>query len=365
MYCISVTNPCVFSQLERIPTFVPEMLFKTFKMLAILLTNGISIALLIAVVVLLASNLWLLKKVYFEKKNPETVKPHDEKDFSKSKTAVILQIAATGSIGFVGIVFTIFHTMSQDKSDKMKMATDMRSNREKSETDFRQNMFLPIVSQVLNDSLPLEKRFKVLQLFQNNFNDLFNTRSLYDELWQKAYDSLVFNRIHKTDTVHVIKVMDDMILLARYISDKQEEEMNESTALGDTLTDKNSISFPFYENDDDKVDSTGGPWENIVITLDTVEERLKKSAMNIRMDVNVYDSPKHLTHSINKIFHLSYFNTPLTDNFVMPNGSRVAIILKELYSPDSALIDIIHFPADYSPVGNRPSIKSLKSLLDK
>ena len=76
------------------------------------------------------------------------------------------------------------------------MATNLMSGREKSETDFRQSIFEPLIKQIFNDSASLEKRYAEFELFQNNFNDLFNSRSIYDLLWNAAEDQ--FNvAVHK------------------------------------------------------------------------------------------------------------------------------------------------------------------------
>jgi len=322
-----------------------------------------------------------------EKKIPDDVhakigelanKQTEKQDYSKKSFIVWSQIIATLSIAVVGGLFTINNsneqnlnrknqTDEQEKNNKVMVATQLMSNREKSETEFRQAMFLPLINQVLADSLPLEKRFAVLQIFQNNFNDLFNSRALFDILWHKASESLKFNKAHNKDTMHIKKIMNDMIELARYTNDKQEEEIIASLRHRGRLTRDSIISFTFYDYDDDKKDTNDVRTEDVKISLDTevVEEEMNNYAMKIKMEVRLYDSTKKLTDSTFEEFHISYFNTPLTDNFVLPDGDRIAVILKELYSSDSALIDVIHFPADYVTVGYRPSIEKVNDFLRK
>jgi hypothetical protein len=118
-------------------------------------------------------------------------KQSEEQDYSKKSFVVWSQIIATLSIALVGGLFTLSNSKQQEenrisqmneqeKNNKVMMATQLISNREKSETDFRQTMFLPLIQQILNEKLPLKKRMNVFELFENNFNDLFNSRSLYD-----------------------------------------------------------------------------------------------------------------------------------------------------------------------------------------
>ena len=130
------------------------------------------------------------------------------------------QTIATLFLGIVGIIFTINNNTNQDKSNKIIMATQLMSSREKSETDFRQAMFVPLINQILTDTLPLEKQFAVLQIFQNNFNDLFNSRALFDVLDEAAHrkmnDSIPANSALGTE------IHKSLISLARKTNQAQE-----------------------------------------------------------------------------------------------------------------------------------------------
>src|SRR5260370_41336923 len=111
-------------------------------------------------------------------------------DYSKSPVAVWSQIAATGLIGLAGIAFTVTTSVNESKRQQSDMATQLMASREKSETDFRQNMFTTLIAQILSHKSSLRDRYASFELFQNNFNDLFNSRSLYDALWFASLEQL-------------------------------------------------------------------------------------------------------------------------------------------------------------------------------
>src|SRR5438876_28207 len=110
---------------------------------------------------------------------PEPVPKKKSKD-TGSPLREWAQIIATSLIAVVGLVFTYVNSNQEDKTRTYSTATQLMSGREESETNFRQSMFQPLINQILDDKLPLDKRVTVFALFQNNFNDLFNSRVLFD-----------------------------------------------------------------------------------------------------------------------------------------------------------------------------------------
>ena len=288
-------------------------------------------------------------------------KQAEEQDYSKKSFVVWSQIIATLSIALVAGLFTLSNSKQQEKSrnsqiteqkrsSEVMMATQLISNREKSETDFRQTMFSPLIQQILNDKLPLKKRMNVFELFENNFNDLFNSRSLYDVLWDKAEKA--------KDTI----IKDKLINLARYTSAKQESQINQMEHR-ETLfcsPEQNTINYTFQ----DKKDKGR---EQVTIQLDSICSHYIVVTMTIACN-DLYENRGTIKINNGGQFHVSYFDTPLSSNFMMPDGDRIAIILEEIdlvHKPNSARLDIVHFPADYVTVGYRPSINKVDDFLEK
>ncbi|HTJ51896.1 MAG TPA: hypothetical protein VL443_20690 [Cyclobacteriaceae bacterium] len=274
-------------------------------------------------------------------------------DYSKKSYVVWSQIISTVSIAIVGAVFTFYTNKrsteliaQQEKDRTSQMATQLMAQRENSETDFRQTMFPQLIKQILDDSLPLKQRVSVFELFENNFNDIFNSRSLYDALWNKA--------VHNKDE----KIKMDLIDLARYISAKQESQINqlEYRKILFCLPGKDTIDYIFD-------DETNTEKEHVQIHLVSIQENKISITMSIR-----YNDERGRVININNAdqFNVSYFDTPFSSNFMMPDGHRLALILEEIdytHNPHSARLDIVHFPADYVTVGYRPSIRQVNEIV--
>jgi hypothetical protein len=300
----------------------------------------------------------LIILIYLAAKYLSIVEYAADKDFSKNPLAVWSQIGATALIGIAGIVFTISNSFNESSRQQNEMATQLMSSREKSETDFRQNIFKPLIDQVFNHSLPLETRFYEFELFQNNFDDLFNSRSLYDVLWDEAQKK---STIKNADSVKAGRsIMDKLIKLAKYTNAQQ--ELLISHEVHDTILAPNETFNPtFYDGDGN---------EKIKLTLLNIKDKESKKDVVIRLqivcDVKGFKN-RHDTININNgdSLSVSYFNSPLSDNFLMPDGDRIAVILEDIKGGDKAFIRIVHFPADYVTVGYRPSLSRVNELIEK
>lgn len=296
--------------------------------------------------------------IYLAAKYLSIVEYAADKDFSKNPLAVWSQIGATALIGIAGIVFTISNSFNESSRQQNEMATQLMSSREKSETDFRQNIFKPLIDQVFNHSLPLETRFYEFELFQNNFNDLFNSRSLYDVLWDEAQKK---STIKNADSVKAGRsIMDKLIKLAKYTNAQQ--ELLISHEIHDTILTINDTFSPSFN------DGNGDETIQLKLLMIDTSEFKKDVVITLRIECNEknHKEDRRIIHINNgNSLSVSYFNSPLSDNFLMPDGDRIAVILEDVKSRDKAFIRIVHFPADYVTVGYRPSLSRVNELIEK
>jgi len=287
---------------------------------------------------------------------PTSDKPKPE-DPSKSAAAVWSQIAATGLIGLAGILFTIVNSRNETRRQASDTATQLLANREKSETDFRQQIFQPLIDKVLNDDLSIEKRYAVFEIFQNNFNDLFNSRSLYDVLWNTAQSNIRNNK----DSAGAKVIQGKLIALARY-TNAQQEGLIAQSVFDTTVSYGSNVVCRF--------DSLSGH-EMVSLKILTMDTGDLKKDIGVTMTINCLEEKTPCLIRINNgaPFRISYFNSPLSSNFLMPDGDRIAVILENIKkgngsTTDSAFIRIVHFPADFVTVGYRPSITRVNQLID-
>ena len=258
------------------------------------------------------------------------------------------QTVATLFLGIVGIVFTITNNSNQEKFSKVTMLTQLMANREKSETDFRQYMFSPLITQLLNDSLRLEKRFTILQIFQNNFNDLFNSRAMFDVLEQKAQE-----KMSGVDSAIGSKIHEKLISLARKTTEDQELLIGGEQVIKDNLAQGVVFDTPIGDRDE---------IHHIIIDVKVITEISVKAT--IKLNPNTDES---IELNNGKPIEISYFDSPLTDNILLPDKHRIAVTLKDIYAVGNqykAKLKIIHFPAEFITTGYRPSVKFAKEMLE-
>lgn len=232
------------------------------------------------------------------------------------------------------------------------MATTLMSNREQSDTEFRRNMLESLIGKILDDTLPPKNRIDLFEVFENNFSDIFHSRSLYDVLWKSTKDG---------DSV----LRKRLISLARYIASKQELEVAQREHHKTLLHRQDTLDHTFRDEGS----------ERVLITLDSIN--VIENFVSIRVTFWCYDldhqkpfwgydttNRRRIDIHNGKPVHLTYFDTPLTNNFVMPDGDRVAIVLNEIIGKESARLDVVHFPADYVTTGFRPSVNRINEILD-
>lgn len=309
-----------------------------------------------------------------EEMKSEVKKLFDEE--SKKAENKLKKLSAYGGIitpvvvAVLGIIFTLNNSIQEKRNRDNAMATQLMAERERAETDFRQLMFEPLIAQILNESSPLDKRMTTFKLFQNNFNDLFNSRALFDALADTAQ-----KLIDKCDLVTGPRIMRELISLARETNESQGLLLgvNGSHLIIDSVWQGLTVDTFFIEEKDESRIFIKEPdtLHSIIIIIDSVKHDYIK--------VKIEFPKENLKLNNGKEIKVSYFDSPLTDNILLPDGDRIAVVLVDLWevedplycridtstAPKKAKIKIIHFPAGYVTAGYRPSINRVNDLINE
>ena len=299
----------------------------------------------------------------------------------KSETARWAQVAATAFLGVVGLVFTGVLTYQQEKnrdnqfslqarSDsvqfelqeqnrKTQVGLQLLSQREVSEMDFRQRMFEVLVAELLDTRINVRNRVARLQLFLDNFHDIFNARALFDVLAQDASrerpaarDSLITKLVSIARDVTIeqellVGTVPNIILL----SQGADTSFTLGTSHEEELGHESGKSIELAAN--------GEPTEH-EISIKLLE--VKKNEVRLELNLepgNPRSEPLR--------FRVSYFDAPLTDNTLFPDRHRFAITLKGTdmrNRPYTAKVNVFEFPADFVTTGYRPSIRESNKLIE-
>ena len=310
-----------------------------------------------------------------------TPTPPPPADYAKSKWLVILQALGPLLIAFVGGAYTIINgyyqhrQLAQNASQEStriaeskqeetarrnsNMATQLLANREKAETDFRQYMFPILSKQILDETQPLNKRIAVFELFENNFGDLFNCRSFFDVLHNAA---IALAKNTPAQTANSQLAVANLTRIARQVNEVQEHliggcqiQVALSMDAQDTIVEYTNCHNQSDETVCLHVNAIGTDNVSIIMSIEYIDS----------IDNKQVDIPLKVNNGYP--FTVYYFDAPLTDNTLVPDGDRIAIVLDDIYTDGQpvAVLNVIHFPADFITIGYHPTMTRINDLLDQ
>jgi hypothetical protein len=287
-----------------------------------------------------------------------------EQGNSKFDWSKWFQVLATGFVGLVGIYFTNSNSQQQEQNRISQMTTQLMSNREQSETEFRRNIFQPLIDKILCDTIPLTKRLIIFQVFQNNFNDLFNSRSLFDVLDDNA-QSMIASEDSLTKLTGEY-VHHKLISLAKRTSQAQQQAIGDEQSYEALLQEGNDFDTTLFRNRDAEESERGKTKKN-KYEIHILLEKIEQDNIQIRMAIRENLTRWNILNN-GQPFEVSYFDLPFTDNLLLPDKDRISVILENIiHEPNDTLkiakLKIIHFPGDLITTGYRPSISTAKKLL--
>ena len=275
------------------------------------------------------------------------------------------QVGATIFLGVVGLAFTTVQNAQQNQDRKMQdynrmalTATQLMSQREQSETQFRQEMFQSVIDKLFNQLVPVRERVTVFEVFQHNFHDIFNARAFYDLLERDARKLCPRGCAEQDSIIH------DLVSLAREVSEAQ-ELLVATTPQVIRLAVGDSVMVHVFEGNSILGEEQGHEGEEgvngqeqkgvheILVKLTEVREHDVKVSIDIDPENALFGERE---------FRVSYFDAPLTDNTLLPDGHRIAIVLRQIHGR-RATLSVLEFRADYVPTGYRPAIKGTHELI--
>jgi hypothetical protein len=253
---------------------------------------------------------------------------------------------------FAGIWFTLNFNANQERNRQAQAATTLMAQREQNDMDFRQKMFSSAFEALLKDTVGFRTKLTRLQLLQDNFQAEFNARALFDELASQAAGR------------GKAELISELISMARHASDMQTAlvmaSVPESEAGVDTLM----------------VERTVGKGDSVIVQVRCKAEPHRHPHHEHDVKINIFSIPDTTEAKVKLTvdgarfnhghpFGVTYFDMPFTDNTLLPDGHRIALILEDIPAArDSATLRVIEFPAEYVLSGYRPSLARMNDLLE-
>ena len=335
------------------------------------------------------------------------------------------KILAGFSAAASAILIPILINSYTEENRKAEMYVKTMTEREKSDTDIRQSMFQSLLTGYLGaikedftkaEEESFRRRIMFLELLTLNFQEYFNAKPLFEEV----YAGLERKRTESTSSEHDIKkwenLENEIIRVSRNIVSRQATMLNsigvgvlininkyepnldnsicvrlynredfvnlkqkdgvtvlESLQDGSCSDQLNDVQMkgtrngtPKTENAGLKVKMKNETGDNRHQSINIVLKKVEKSRITVQLSIydDIFEGKVFQGRLLNKSFALeiSVFDLPYMDNTKLSDGSRFALVLKEV-GDDSAEIEAIRFKNDFLSLRDRPVFEEMLQKL--
>ncbi len=276
----------------------------------------------------------------------------DKADVILKPIGGLLTAFAIAAFGFLGSKFL---ESRQYEEMRIRLYTELMSNREGSESALRKDMFGTIFESFLQpETAKLETKVLHLELLSYNFHESLNLKPLFIHLEKQITEensplneddkSWHLNRIHK---------------VAREITRKQ---MAALEGVGE--------GFERRVNLDSLLTNTGGiQLEDENLELNNIQRNFRvrvlesnpsKKEIKVRLEIiSLQESDEEL---VEVEFWIGFFDFPMIDNTRLSHDQRCAIVLKHFEQP-KAEISVLYFPGSHASLKEKPYYQELVEKL--
>jgi hypothetical protein len=347
-----------------------------------------------------------------------TQQEEKKKDFW-AKTESFAKILAAFCAAASAVLIPVLLNSYTEKNRKAEMFVQTMTEREKSDSDIRQAMFQTLLNGYLGaikedfvkaDEDSFRRRIMFLELLTINFQEYFNTKPLFEEVYtglerkrtasrtgaeQKKWEDLEQQiiRVSMNIVARQAKMLNNIGTSAVFNIDKGEvicvrlytREDFDSLRKKDGSTPFQSFQ-PGRCGDDPETVGKNPKDNKAPVTMIEANETAEPRGNNRRqsleimpvaidkayatVQVGIYDDVfegKVLQGNLlkgNLRFDVSYFDLPYMDNTKMSDGSRFALILHSA-DGDSVEIEAIRFRNDFMSLRDRPMFEEMLKKLEK
>jgi hypothetical protein len=322
------------------------------------------------------------------------------------------KILAGFSAAVSAILIPVLINSYTEENRRAEMFVRTMTEREKADTDIRQSMFQTLLNGYLGavkedfvkaDEDSFRRRIMFLELLTINFQEFFNAKPLFEDV----YAGLERKRVAAQNDAER-KKWDDLerqiVRVSQNIVSRQAKMLNNiGTSTVFNIDKGESICVKLYSREEfatlRKQDGTpfqnflpgrciepqnngmgGGRNGNGMAALPEPREDGRRQSLEIMpvavdkayatVQVGIYDdlfNGNVLQGSLlkgNLQFDISYFDLPYMDNTKLSDGSRFALVLRNV-AGDSVEIEAIRFRNDFMSLRDRPFFEEMLQKLEK
>lgn len=253
----------------------------------------------------------------------------------------------------IGIAVTAIgglFTYSYDQRSHELAEANFLSQLDHSEKDFRHKALVYLDEKVLDPHTPLEIRLARLRLFMDNFSNTIAARRVLDALMWEAQTK---------PAPHRELLVTDLLSIAKATTQGQENQLPWKPARCGVKEGKLISAYLRFDGkaicdgQGQHGEEAGGHKIEIKLLQITSLKGLEKYPHAVNVEISIDRGERAQ-------FEVSYFDQPITDNTLLPDGHRFALTLNDIKLEDrEATLHVMEFPEDFMPPGYRPRLAHL------
>lgn len=323
------------------------------------------------------------------------------------------KILAGFSAAISAILIPVFLNSYTEENRRAEMFVRTMTEREKADTDIRQSMFKTLLDGYLGslkedfvkaDEDSFRRRIMFLELLTINFQEFFNAKPLFEDVYtglerkrvaaqtdaeRKKWDDLERQiiRVSMNIVSRQAKMLNNIGTSAVFNIEKNEPICVRLYNREEFATLRKQDGTPFQsflpgrclEPGNNANKGTDGLADTLIDLVDLTGKTRRQSLELMPVSVNkayatiqvgIYDDlfeGEVLQGSLLKgslQFDISYFDLPYMDNTKLSDGSRFALVLRNV-AGDSVEIEAIRFRNDFMSLRDRPFFEEMLQKLEK
>lgn len=258
---------------------------------------------------------------------------------------VLASFLAAVTVAVIGLISTHYLEKRQINELRMRLYTELMSQREEAESSLRKDMFKSIIETFMKPAtVTLEEKVLNLELLAYNFHESLNLKPLFLHL-QRLMDR------HPESVAADPSEIEDcgrrLVKVAREITGKQ---MLILKGVGRS-----------FDREIEFLDDAGNP--QLPVRLDTVTLELDSIRRHFCIEVFEFDQKTGEVEIEVEVwgggepylndFGVGPFDFPMIDNSRLSDDQRFAVMLNE-FDESSALITLVYFPGRYASLKEKP-----------
>ena len=252
--------------------------------------------------------------------------------------------------------------------------TTLLSQRELAESQLRASMFTSLIQPVAgfekDGAIRRDREALLVELLALNFHEHFEVKPLMESidarLASPQKDGLSDDQVRQTR--QSLRSIARRVTAQELASVIREQTASSSSTNGCTnyiLTVQKDAVPPAGQGSEQIPCQWTGAFEDPA-TINSPDRRWKLTLVaanpdwkneTLEVSVGAEMSPENgdrKYQSLHYAFKLSWFNFPLTDNTLLPDGNRFAVTLQNTDGSESAVLGVVWFPKDYVTPRERP-----------